>query len=87
RFALHSANDSKQVFLVEDNGAGFDPQWAHKLFSPFSRLHSKDEFDGNGMGLAIVQKVLQLHGGRVWAESAPQRGATFFFALPTPCRT
>ncbi|GGO30099.1 GAF domain-containing protein [Deinococcus humi] len=70
------------VVTVTDNGVGFDPQYADKLFGMFSRLHRADEFEGNGVGLAMVKKVVQRHGGRVWAESTPGAGAAFHVALP-----
>jgi signal transduction histidine kinase len=68
-------------FTVSDNGAGFDPAYIEKLFLPFQRLHPAHEFTGTGMGLAIVHKIVQRHGGRVWAQSRPDEGASFHFVL------
>jgi light-regulated signal transduction histidine kinase (bacteriophytochrome) len=80
---IEAQNEGREWRIsVRDSGIGFDPKYAQKIFGAFQRLHGKDEYPGTGIGLAICSRIIEIHGGRIWAEAAPGTGATFHFTLP-----
>ncbi|MFN2376981.1 MAG: ATP-binding protein, partial [Candidatus Binatia bacterium] len=80
-FGSRTVDGDRTAYYVRDNGVGFDMVYADKLFGAFQRLHSQEEFEGSGIGLATVQLIIRRHAGEVWADSAPGQGTTFYFTL------
>jgi light-regulated signal transduction histidine kinase (bacteriophytochrome) len=76
------SQDGKSIYYLKDNGAGFDAQHADKIFNAFQRLHTAQEFEGSGIGLAIVLRIVNRHGGKIWTDARPNGGAVFYFTLP-----
>ena len=83
---LKNPSQKESVYYVKDNGAGFNPEYMGRMFMLFHRLHSDEEFEGTGIGLAIVERIVQRHGGRIWAEGETGKGATIFFTLTDTSR-